>query len=461
MKIIRIASLSVLASLCLLFSSCTLFDVFSTDTIIRAPKLTGEYAQLQAAFESAVGQDIENVVPVAGEYRSAFTMADFDGNGIDEAVVFYSRTDTDDVVHIHVLSYEDRTWKSLGDVLGTGSGVYEVVFCDLDGDGIKELSVIWTLSESDRDRTLSTYSVASQDGVLSSPVSLSSIKVSDYILADFNGTGGNEIFYTYHSSSAQNVLYAQLLEFSTASGVPAPVTQIEFGMGVTDTQNLVYEKNRNGCRIFADCILDDGTYTTEVIDYNKSENTFTLPLRAISEDGSYGILRNGRALCKDIDSDGKTEIPVEISFPGISAQQNTASKSFSSLIQWSELTDEGLNGKTIRYANYNDNYSLCMDSLYDIAYVTYDSLSRTARWCLAHPDDSADRNAGAEAKDNQTEEILFSVIYTANSADKKTEDNFLIVVTELGKEMNFKVSYIKSLIMAEGEKETSATGGIQ
>ena len=63
------------------FAGCSVFNVFSVDSLIKAPRLTGENAEIQKAFESAVGKDAVLVRPVSGEYRSAYVLRDYDGDG--------------------------------------------------------------------------------------------------------------------------------------------------------------------------------------------------------------------------------------------------------------------------------------------------------------------------------------------------------------------------------------------
>lgn len=53
-------------------SGCSLLDFFSADNLLKAPKLTGENAALQRAFEEAVGKDVSLFTPISGENRASY-----------------------------------------------------------------------------------------------------------------------------------------------------------------------------------------------------------------------------------------------------------------------------------------------------------------------------------------------------------------------------------------------------
>ena len=88
-KLIRAAAAILAVVLTVPMFGCSVFNVFSVDSLIKAPRLTGDNAEIQKAFESAVGSEVSLVRPVAGEYRSAYVLHDYDGDGVNEAIVFY------------------------------------------------------------------------------------------------------------------------------------------------------------------------------------------------------------------------------------------------------------------------------------------------------------------------------------------------------------------------------------
>ena len=112
-KLVRAVSMVV----CLIFllSGCSLPDFFSAESLIRPPKLTGEHAALQKAFEEAVGKDVGLFTPISGNHRGSYILFDANSDKVDEAVVFYSFNSNSSVVHMHLLSQKNGQWYSLGD----------------------------------------------------------------------------------------------------------------------------------------------------------------------------------------------------------------------------------------------------------------------------------------------------------------------------------------------------------
>lgn len=428
---------AVILAVCICLSSCTVLDFFSVESLIRAPKITGEYSLLQSAFESTAGGGTTVVAPVAGEYRSAYSLTDIDGDGIDEALVFYSRGGAEEAVRMNLLVYSSKQWKSIGDISGNGSGVYEVSFCDFDGDTCKEIAVVWSTADSGAsDRTMTVFSVSGGKGVISGFSSLASIQVDSFMFHDFCAGGGEEIFYLCHEgSSKQSGLYTQLLTFGEGGGVPNPVSRISLDSAVASVEKMRCEENASGSRIFLDCKNSSGAFFTEIIDFNEEKSAFSKAPGAVNSYASGKTSRTCPLYCTDIDGDGTTEIPADIAFCNGAVLKNSQGRS-ASMIEWRELSDGDFGGKVKYFVNFNDGYRLCMDSLYDIAYITYDSSSRTARWY----------RADGSRTDSPSSGILFSVIFTGRNPDEAEEDNYLIVVTGLGEEMNIKSSYISSLI---------------
>ena len=92
---------ALLPAVLILFSGCNVLDVFSVDSLLRAPKLTGENARIQSSFENAVGTGVQLVSPLTGDHRSAFVFFDFDADGVNETLVFYARAEAPDEIHMH------------------------------------------------------------------------------------------------------------------------------------------------------------------------------------------------------------------------------------------------------------------------------------------------------------------------------------------------------------------------
>ena len=63
----------------------------SIDTLMSPPKLSMEQEQIYSALTEATGNSISLKYPKSGKYLSAFIVEDIDGDGGNEALVFYEK----------------------------------------------------------------------------------------------------------------------------------------------------------------------------------------------------------------------------------------------------------------------------------------------------------------------------------------------------------------------------------
>lgn len=436
MKIGTAVKTVLIIAFCLCLTSCNALDIFSVDSLIRPPKITGQYSQLQSAFEDIAGPDAKTVSPVSGEYRSAYSLVDLDTDNTEEAIVFFKRPN-EDSVSLVLLKYVSDNWIALDRTGGNASGVHEVFFCDLDSDGCSEIAVIWSSNDSGiTDKTMTVYSVSSGEGTISEFNALASISVDSYKIHTFCLGGENDVFYICHGAGPEGTkLYAQLLSFGSGGKVPSPVSKIGLDSATESVENIIFEDNASGTRVFLDCKSSDGTYFTEIVDFNKTNSAFSIP------DGTENIYSSGitsrknAVYCTDIDEDGNIEIPADIPF--LNGKTPDGENAGVSMVEWLEFSDGEFTSDEKSFVNIADGYSLCMDSLYGMSYISYDSSSRTARWYKTEGYPGEGINSG---------KILFSVIFTGISSEETEKSDYLVVVTEIGESAGIKKSHISSLI---------------
>ena len=168
-KLFRIIALVSVVTMLLVSSGCSGFNFFSVESLLSPPSLSGKNGEVQDAFNKLVnGKNIKLKTPSKGDYKSSFVLYDIDSNGDDEALVFYTDNTLDASVRMAVLECVNDVWVLSADIKGTGSGVYDVNFRDLNGDGFVEVFVNWTLLDSKTTRMLSVFDVQrGENGILS------------------------------------------------------------------------------------------------------------------------------------------------------------------------------------------------------------------------------------------------------------------------------------------------------
>ena len=282
-----------------LLSGCGVLDIFSVDSLLRAPKLTGENARIQRSFEAAVGSDVYLINPLTGEYRSAFVFRDLDADGVEEALVFYARSETPNEVHMHCMDRQQDEWVSVGDVPGNGSEVYRVDFINADGDDRPEVVAEWTVADSKRNKTLAVYqylrSPAEEDV---SFTQLTVLQVYDYLALDFNADGLDELMYLFSDPGAQTqTVRACLIGMNPSLKTFAPLSEVELSRLAEFPLQCLTDEAGGLRRVYVDCLNFDGSYMTEILVFNPEDAALERPLDAEGAEYCLQTRRPDKILC--------------------------------------------------------------------------------------------------------------------------------------------------------------------
>ena len=88
---LRAAALCV--AFCLLLTGCSIpmpEETVQVEELLRAPRLAGDYGALQTALNDWLGESAQLKYPLQGDLLSPFVLQDFDGDGEQDAAVFYT-----------------------------------------------------------------------------------------------------------------------------------------------------------------------------------------------------------------------------------------------------------------------------------------------------------------------------------------------------------------------------------
>ena len=308
---IRITTLIMILCAALLLTSCSFFQAFTVESLIRPPKLTGENALLEKAFEAAVNKDVMFISPIAGEYRTAFVQYDVDADGTDDTLVFYAKKESPNEAHMHLLKYDGDNWYSAGDITGNGSEVYSVAFYQFDRDSAFEVAVCWTVSDTRRSKTLSLYETSSQDDV-QELTQLSVIPLVDYLILDFDDDDQLELMYLMdNSSDAEQPFKVNLIKMDPKDGAFHFVCELSLHQSVNLPLKINYDIKALRCTLYIDCVNADGTYMTEIFYYDTQKALFSRMVNAGGVELSELTVRNAQVYCSDVDNDKIVEVPVQ------------------------------------------------------------------------------------------------------------------------------------------------------
>ena len=160
--------------LTLVLSGCF---VKTVDELYTLPKHSDEYNDLQNAIDGLMAQGAAYSAPVSGANQQSVQLADLDGDGQDEAIVFL-KTGGDKPLGAYIFDLIDGAYQNIAVIEGGGTAFASAEYVQLDNEGGVEILIGRKLSDQVI-QTLGVYSLS--DGHI---VELMNANYSEYTLAD-------------------------------------------------------------------------------------------------------------------------------------------------------------------------------------------------------------------------------------------------------------------------------------
>ena len=302
MKSVRI--LPVLMSL-LLRAGCTMP---SGDELLAAPKPPGNYQTLQTKLEELLASGVSYTTPTAGENRSSVQLVDLDGDGAEEAIVFFrgatSATSNDFKVYIYKKNGDD--YRCTGSIEAKGAAIQSVEYPTITPDGGRGIVVTWQLAGNGT----GALTMCDFDDSCAPRVLLET-DYSALELTDMDGDGAKDLLLLTGASGKRTArLYRykngrmNLAGEAAMSAGIASVERMEAGH-ITDGLPAVFaeEKMASGIGLTTDIfVYSDGMLVNLALD---------------GEDiASRSTFRPVQVYAADINSDGVIELPRAVLMAG-------------------------------------------------------------------------------------------------------------------------------------------------
>ena len=337
--------------------------IATPDDLLQPPALTGELKTISDALAKSIKEEYTLVYPSAGEMRSAIALEDIDGDGIKEAVAFYGTKSGEGAeMHINLVKKTSGKWRSVADNVITAGGVEKVIFCDLSGNGKKEILVGWEVFGG-REKKLGIYSAADDRLYERFMREYTTFTCCDIYGNDRQqlvlqyvdpGDTGNVVSVYTLSANSVNQTAGCILDGKVKSASEPVVSKLTDG-----TPALFIDEEKGAGMITEVLYLKDGTLMNPLFDAEKGENTATQ--------------RGSGLYCSDIDNDGAAEIPVSVEAPGA---ETAGEKGY--FTNWCAFDGETLNVKMTCVMNLADGYYLILPSkLADSTAVLRNTETRT------------------------------------------------------------------------------------
>ena len=291
-KFARQTALLIAAAVLLSLSGCYSGGI---DQYFSLPQPSEEYLQLQGLIDQEIAAGSEYAAPTGGSYRQSVQLTDLDGDGVDEALVYFR--DKSGALKIIVYIVVGREYRQVLTIKGEGRAIGSVDFADMNADGRTDIIVAWQIAAGMN--LLSVYSLINWTGEL-----LLSTDSSQFLIGDLNSDGRQELLVVRSVSSGSYL--ADMYTFPPEREPQA--TTAPLSAGILELRRMRMGELSDGMpTLVLESSMENGDLVTDLLVSREGSMTNLTLNRSsgVSETRrSYNLL-----FSQDIDGDGVTEIP--------------------------------------------------------------------------------------------------------------------------------------------------------
>ena len=318
LKLIPILILALLLSGCLL----------TVDQMYCLPKRSETYKDLQLAIDRAMS-GLSYCAPLSGENQQTVQMADLDGDGIDEYLVFAKGTQEEKPLRIFIFDNVEGVFVNTDTVECNGSAFDQVEYVDLDGNGSMEIIVGRQVSDQVI-RSVSVFTLGNNE-----LMQLITTNYAKFLTVDLNADGSRELFILRPGQTETDNGVAEL--YCMHSGTMERYNEVNMSQPMEKLKRILVGKIHGGqAAVYTASAVGDTALITDVY-ILKDEKLVNISLSDES-DTSVQTLRNFYVYADDIDDDNVVELPRLISMKGTAA---TSQADTNQLICWYAMTVDG------------------------------------------------------------------------------------------------------------------------
>ena len=330
----------------LLLTGCTMRTL---DELYRVPKRSEEYNDLQSAIDQNIGAR-EYCAPLSGENLQTVQMADLDGDGTQEYLLF-TKSAADKPLQILVFRLENGEYVLSDIIQNTGSAFDVVEYARMDDKPGYELIVGCQISDQVT-RSVSVYSFQAGKAV-----QLMGTNYTKFLPYDINADGRSELMVLHPGESDEANGLAELYYY--AGGAMERSNQANMSESADRLKRIVAGKLHGGQpAVYVATAVGESAIITDV--FAMVEGRFTNVSFSNESGTSVQTLRNYYVYANDIDNDGVVELPDLINMRS-PMDLNIATMQY--LIRWYAMTATGGEvEKAYTYHNFQGGWYMTLNS---------------------------------------------------------------------------------------------------
>lgn len=278
-----------------LLSGCML----TVDQMYCIPKRSETDADLQSSIDKAMS-GMSYSAPLYGENQQTVQMADLDGDGVNEYLVFAKSAQEEKPLRILVFKNVDGEFVNTDTVVCNGTAFEQVEYTDMDGNGSVEILIGRQLSDQ-LIRSVTVYTFES--GRL---LQLNSVNYTKFLTADLNADSYPELFILRPGQTDTDNGVAELYKMN--DGSIERYNEVTMSQPVDMLKRILVGKLSGGeTAVYVASTVDEVSLVTDVFAL-KDSHLANISLLDKSHT-SVQTLRNFYIYADDIDDDSVVELP--------------------------------------------------------------------------------------------------------------------------------------------------------
>ena len=330
----------------LLLTGCAMRTV---EEMYALPKRSEEYKELQAAIDTAMyGMTFSS--PQSGEHQQTVQMADLNGDGVDEYLVF-ARGATEKPLQVLIFQQDESGKCRTLDTIGfNGQAFEQVEYVDFDDQPGKELVVGFQVSNQVL-RSVAVFTFRNGGAEL-----LLMNGYTKMLPCSLSG-GGSELMVLRPGEEETERGMAVL--YSYQNGQIVRSVETELSEHTSRIRRIMTSKLQDGTpAVFVTSSSGDNVIVTDV--FVVKDGHFTNIAYSTEADTSIRTLLNYYVYAEDIDSDGILELPDLITMKPVNAWRQDEQQF---LLRWYAMDVDGWElDKMYTFHNYIGGWYLQLDS---------------------------------------------------------------------------------------------------
>ena len=293
--------------LCLLLAGCSMpGESVQVEELLRAPRLSGDYGDIQTALNDWLGESAQLKYPLQGDLLSPFLLQDLDGDGRQDAAVLYTTAKSSNVCIAILQRDSTDAWQVRQNVEGLADTVENVRLAQLQPGNAVQLVVGYMAAQGDHYLAVYSYTNGELATILEQ-------QYEQYLVEDITGGGNQDLILmsTLEDGGVQIELltvdkegsFQQVAVMGLSANRFAGCASVAAGIGADGKHYLVLD-GWTGI---------SGNNLASVLLHFDEDTQQMVPASQISTERLYtASLRNVPGLVsRDLDGDGIVEIPTQ------------------------------------------------------------------------------------------------------------------------------------------------------